>query len=89
MTADVIRACRDCGASFVLDVAEQRRYEGPGQSLPTRCRLCRERRRLERDGREAHRVTCTDCGSPAFVPFEPGPGRRVLCSKCFYSGGES
>lgn len=33
--------------------------------------------------RTHHRITCTDCGQPANVPFKPDPSRPVFCSDCF------
>jgi CxxC-x17-CxxC domain-containing protein len=32
---------------------------------------------------EAHEVTCSGCGQPARVPFQPDPTRPVYCADCF------
>jgi CxxC-x17-CxxC domain-containing protein len=33
--------------------------------------------------REMFSVTCSECGQPAQVPFEPRTGKPVYCSACF------
>jgi len=33
--------------------------------------------------REMHKVTCSDCGNEAEVPFEPKEGRPVYCRDCY------
>jgi len=33
--------------------------------------------------RESHKVTCSDCGQEAEVPFEPKEGRPVYCRDCY------
>jgi CxxC-x17-CxxC domain-containing protein len=36
-----------------------------------------------RGNREMHKVTCSDCGNEAEVPFKPTEGRPVYCRECF------
>ncbi|MFC1803092.1 CxxC-x17-CxxC domain-containing protein [Thermoproteota archaeon] len=43
----------------------------------------RERRRYDRGQREMHKITCSDCGEKAEVPFKPTMGRPVYCQECF------
>ena len=43
----------------------------------------RERRSYDRGPREMHKVTCSDCGEEAEVPFKPTEGRPVYCQECF------
>lgn len=38
------------------------------------------RRRRER---QVFQTVCAKCGATAHVPFEPNPGRQVLCKPCF------
>lgn len=33
--------------------------------------------------RKMHKVTCSDCGNEAEVPFEPKEGRPVYCRDCY------
>jgi CxxC-x17-CxxC domain-containing protein len=36
-----------------------------------------------RDDREMHKATCSDCGSECEVPFKPTEGKPVRCQDCF------
>ncbi|MCX6711523.1 MAG: DNA-directed RNA polymerase [Candidatus Woesearchaeota archaeon] len=33
--------------------------------------------------RDMHKVTCSDCGAEAEVPFKPIEGRPVYCKECY------
>lgn len=33
--------------------------------------------------REMHKITCSDCGAEAEVPFQPREGRPVYCKDCY------
>jgi len=33
--------------------------------------------------REMHKITCSDCGQEAEVPFKPKDGRPVYCKDCY------
>ncbi len=33
--------------------------------------------------REMHKITCSDCGNEAEVPFKPVDGRPVYCRDCY------
>ena len=35
--------------------------------------------------RESHQATCSGCGAPTHVPFEPDPMRPAYCRICFQS----
>jgi len=41
----------------------------------------------EREGfgrpRTMYKITCSDCGKEAEVPFKPTEGRPVYCQECF------
>jgi CxxC-x17-CxxC domain-containing protein len=43
----------------------------------------RERRSYDRGPREMTKITCSDCGEEAEVPFKPTEGRPVYCQECF------
>ena len=35
--------------------------------------------------RQMHKITCSDCGAEAEVPFKPADGRPVYCRNCYAS----
>jgi len=37
----------------------------------------------DRDNREMHKATCSDCGAECEVPFKPTEGKPVRCQDCF------
>lgn len=41
------------------------------------------RNNFNREPREMHKTTCTQCNKACEVPFKPTPGKDVLCSDCF------
>ena len=43
----------------------------------------RRRSDYNRGPREMHKITCSDCGNEAEVPFKPTEGRPVYCQECF------
>lgn len=98
MSADSTLTCRDCGRTFVFTTGEQDFYASRGYSEPGRCPDCRAARKTERDSgssyggygasggrrdREMFDVTCSSCGQPAQVPFQPSGDKPVYCSSCF------
>jgi len=40
-------------------------------------------RSFNRAPREMHKITCSDCGNEAEVPFKPDGSRPVYCQECF------
>jgi CxxC-x17-CxxC domain-containing protein len=40
-------------------------------------------RRFDRRPREMHKITCSDCGAEAEVPFKPTEGKPVYCRECY------
>lgn len=34
--------------------------------------------------REMHKITCSECGNEAEVPFKPRDGTPVYCRECFF-----
>jgi CxxC-x17-CxxC domain-containing protein len=98
MSADTTLTCRDCGQTFTFTSGEQDFYASRGFSEPSRCADCRASRKSQRDGgssygsygssygrgsREMFDVTCSSCGQPAQVPFQPSNDKPVYCSSCF------
>ena len=39
--------------------------------------------RYEDRPRKMYKITCSDCGKEAEVPFKPTEGRPVYCKECF------
>ncbi|MCL6431952.1 MAG: zinc-ribbon domain containing protein [Anaerolineae bacterium] len=87
---DKTLTCRDCGAQFTFTAGEQEFYQQKGfLHPPSRCPECRGKKRntdLSRPSsgeRQMFEVTCSDCGRPARVPFEPRTDKPVYCQECF------
>ncbi|MBN1274725.1 hypothetical protein JXA12_00325 [Candidatus Woesearchaeota archaeon] len=40
-------------------------------------------RGFNREPREMHKATCSECGKECEVPFKPTDGRPVYCKDCF------
>ncbi len=93
MYADERLTCTDCGAEFVFTSGEQEFFASKGfQNKPNRCPDCRTARKASRGQgggrgyggtREMYSVTCTNCGQPAEVPFQPRGDKPVYCKDCF------
>ena len=86
---DKTLTCQDCGQSFTFSAADQEFFAGRGYSEPKRCPDCRQARKAApgRGGgyapRQMFQVTCSNCGAPAEVPFQPRGDRPVYCAECF------
>ncbi len=85
MFEDKTIVCKDCGEEFVFTAREQEFYESKGfANEPQRCKPCRDKRKnAGRAPREMFETTCSACGNPAKVPFQPREDRPVYCSECF------
>ena len=95
MYTDERLTCTDCGAEFVFSSGEQEFFASKGfQNKPNRCPDCRAVRKAARGqgggaragnggSREMFSVTCTQCGQPAEVPFQPRGDKPVFCRDCF------
>jgi CxxC-x17-CxxC domain-containing protein len=83
--------CTDCGAEFVFTTGEQEFFAAKGfANKPNRCPECRATRKAARNAgrsgsaaREMYSVTCSGCGQPAEVPFQPRGDKPVYCRDCF------
>jgi CxxC-x17-CxxC domain-containing protein len=76
MSTDTTLTCRDCSQAFTFTSGEQEFYASRGFSEPSRCADCRA-------AREMFTATCSSCGQPAQVPFQPSGEKPVYCSACF------
>ncbi|MEX2081593.1 MAG: zinc-ribbon domain containing protein [Dehalococcoidia bacterium] len=96
---DKLLTCADCGSTFTFTAGEQEFHQSKGfTNEPRRCPNCRGARRDSDGGggrggaRQMFTVTCSSCGKPAQVPFEPRGDRPVYCNDCFKpqqrSGGD-
>ncbi len=94
MYTDQLLTCVDCGAEFTFTAGEQEFYAQKGfQNKPNRCPDCRQARKASRNGgggmqrsygtRQMFSTTCSSCGGPAEVPFQPRGDKPVYCRDCF------
>lgn len=87
MYTDKILECKDCGESFVFTAGEQEFYAQKGfDSMPSRCKKCREQRRAESRGRSKrvmYEIVCARCGKVESIPFEPSHDKAVYCNECY------
>ena len=97
MYTDQLITCVDCGNQFTFTAGEQEFYAQKGfQNKPSRCPDCRAARKASRGGgggsfdrpryggqREMFKTTCSSCGGPAEVPFQPRGDKPVYCRDCF------
>ena len=91
-TQDQTIQCKDCGKDFVWTADEQEFYQTKGFNAPMRCKDCRTKARAahnnngggyDRGPRQSFEITCSNCGKPDTVPFQPRGDRPVLCRDCF------
>jgi CxxC-x17-CxxC domain-containing protein len=81
--------CVDCGTTFVFTPSDQRYYASFGYHRdPKRCPACREasiekRYESDPDRPKTYPAVCSRCHNECRVPFEPDPGRSVLCGVCY------
>lgn len=85
---DKTLACKDCGKEFVWTADEQKFYQEKGfVNEPQRCPDCRRAKKQARQDtqgpRQMYPITCSVCGQPGEVPFEPRGDRPVQCKECF------
>lgn len=70
-----VLVCQDCGRDFIFTMQAQQDFAQQGRNAePQRCRDC---------ALPSYEANCTSCGGHAEVPFEPTPGKPVLCRACF------
>jgi CxxC-x17-CxxC domain-containing protein len=87
---DKTLTCQECGQSFIFSADDQEFFANKGYSQPKRCPSCRQARKTERGvrshaPRQLFSTTCSNCGAPTEVPFQPRGDRPVYCSDCFAS----
>jgi len=98
---DKALTCQDCGQEFTFSADDQEFFATKGYTEPKRCPSCRQARKADRGGggggggyggggssygpRQTFQVTCSKCGKPAEVPFQPRGDRPVYCNDCFAS----
>lgn len=78
--------CKDCGGEFIFSSDEQAFYAEKGfLNQPTRCNPCRQKSKDDRQPtppRELYDATCSYCGGPTKVPFQPTDDKPIYCSDC-------
>ena len=84
--------CSECGADFTFTATEQSFFAEKGYTNePKRCPMCRAARKAQNGNSSGYRqprrqmypATCSDCGKPTELPFEPRDGRPVYCQQCY------
>ena len=98
---DQTLTCRDCGNTFTWTASEQQFYADKGfNNAPVRCPDCRAKKKASMGNtgggnrnfggpRPMFDATCSSCGQPCQVPFQPKldeygkPVRPIYCSNCF------
>ncbi len=89
MYTDKKLICRDCGNEFVFTAGEQEFYNERGfDSVPQRCRFCRQKRRYRDRQKTAvkpalYEIVCARCGSVDTITYEPRHDRPVYCRECY------
>lgn len=91
MFKDKILTCKECGAEFVFTAGQQEFFAEKGfTNEPSRCPTCRAARKQRGSGRigssgqrTMYSTTCSLCGAPTQVPFQPKEGRPVYCRDCY------
>lgn len=86
--SDKIMRCIDCNVDFEFTAAEAAFFASKNLLTPKRCKDCRAKNKVARGNgapktTSFHETECTKCGAPCTVPFQPTPGRTVLCRTCF------
>ncbi|HTU69031.1 MAG TPA: zinc-ribbon domain containing protein [Candidatus Baltobacteraceae bacterium] len=94
MYRDETLSCIDCGRPFAFTTGEQEFFAMKGfTNKPSRCADCRAVRKARQPQtagagygrREMFHATCSQCGGPAEVPFQPRTDKPVYCRSCFTS----
>ncbi len=85
--------CKECGGEFIFSSDEQAFYAEKGfLNEPIRCKPCRQKRKDDRQPtppRELYDATCSYCGAPTKVPFEPTYyDKPIYCSTCLQARRE-
>jgi CxxC-x17-CxxC domain-containing protein len=97
MYFDETLTCVDCRRPFAFTASQQEFFASKGfTNKPSRCGDCRSARKAGEGGRgsggsgtrELFKVTCSQCGGVAEVPFQPRTGRPVYCRDCYSSRAE-
>lgn len=95
MFADKVLTCKECNREFPFTASEQEFYAEKGfTNEPGRCPECRAARKTQaranrRGGlsgdtrREMYPATCSACGQPTSLPFQPTGDKPVYCRECF------
>ena len=84
--------CVSCGQAFVWTAGEQVYFADKHlPNEPRHCRACSRSRRgtalvvaaPRSSARITSAATCSQCGRPTTVPFQPSAGRPVFCRTCY------
>jgi len=84
--------CKDCRKDFVFTIWEQKLFGQRGWASPTRCPICRQRRRILRTALEdgisisdqgVHEATCAKCETKFLSVLEIKQNEKEYCALCW------
>lgn len=84
--------CKDCKKPFTFTVWEQKFFGQKGWAPPTRCPVCRQRRKILKKALEdgisisdqgVHETTCAKCGIKYFSTLNVRKNEKEYCPECW------
>ena len=84
--------CKDCRKDFTFTIWEQKLFGQRGWATPTRCAVCRQRRRILRTALEdgisisdqgVHEAVCAKCGTKFLSILEIKQNEKEYCPNCW------
>ena len=83
---DLELPCVQCKGIFTYSEKEQSINYERNLAPPQRCPKCRSKKAVTgEDAPSRFEIVCDHCGKHDQVPFQPKPGRSVLCKECYNS----
>jgi len=84
--------CKDCHKDFTFTIWEQKMFGQKGWANPTRCPICRQKRRILKTALEdgisisdqgVHEATCAKCGVKYFSTLQVKKNEKEYCPECW------
>jgi CxxC-x17-CxxC domain-containing protein len=83
---DLELPCVQCKEIFIYSEKEQMINYERNLAQPQRCPKCRSKKAVVGvNAPTRFEIVCDNCGRHDQVPFQPKPGRTVLCKECHNS----
>lgn len=83
MFEDKVLTCKICHQEFAFTAPEQVFFAEKEFVEPNRCPECRAIKKARTQQREMFLATCSKCGNPTALPFQPTSDKPVFCRNCF------